>query len=156
MSPCPRHNSLLEMRHRIPKSQLHVAQRPAKQTACACLITTNSHKDGHRRGPRGITWTGLAPVSPRELNPPRERGDDSVLALDWPCTDLFSGYRTGPAPVRAKFMNPRNWGLGTTPGPLQIDPPFDTIPKGQKISIFRRTDAHFVKNFQFFIDFLGF
>ena len=62
-------------------------------------------------------------------------------SLEWPCTDPWFD---------------QNWGSGTIPEPLQIDSPLETIPKGQKISFCRRTDACFVKDFEKSIDFLGF
>ena len=64
--------------------------------------------------------------------------------------------RTGPAQTGSKNPFSSKRAFQTISGPLQIDSPFDTIPKEQKISIFRWTDACFVKDFEFSIDFLAF
>ena len=89
------------------------------------------------RGELGVALHCLSNEPPGGSKPHQNGFQDSAGSPEWPCTDPFLGHRSGPAPPGSKNRFSSKRAFQTISGPLQIDPPFDTIPKGQKISIFR-------------------
>ena len=113
----------------------------------------------HRPLPQGITWIWpctAPPMSPQELETQSKRVF-RIRPDHWsgpgPTRFWVTGvalHRPGPKPVFLKTGLPNN--IGTPPNRFAVR--YHT--QRAKISLFRRTDARFVKDFEFSINFSGF